>query len=87
MVAAERGFLKPVGEWNKQEVIAKGNQIKVILNGTTIVDADIKEASTPKTVDGRRHPGLKRKTGHIGFLGHGSRLEFRRLRLKDLSKK
>ena len=86
VVPARRGHLKPVGEWNTQEVIAKGKQIKVILNGTTIVDADIEKASTPKTIDGARHPGLKRKKGHIGFLGHGSRVEFRRLRIKDLSK-
>jgi len=86
VVAAKRGFLKPTGEWNSQEIIAKGNQIKVVLNGTTIVDADIKKASTPKTIDGRPHPGLKRKKGHIGFLGHGSRVEFRNIRIKDLSK-
>lgn len=84
VVPAKRGYLKPVGEWNKQEVIAKGNHIKVILNGTTIVDADIKKASTPKTMDGAKHPGLKRKKGHIGFLGHGARVEFRNLRVKEL---
>jgi hypothetical protein len=87
VVAAKRGHLKPTGEWNYQEVIAKGNHIKVILNGTTIVDADIKKASTPTTVDKRPHPGLKRKQGHIGFLGHGSRVEFRNIRIKDLAKK
>ncbi|GAB4153896.1 MAG: hypothetical protein Tsb009_30380 [Planctomycetaceae bacterium] len=86
VVPAKRGYLKPVGEWNRQEVIAKGSHIKVILNGTTIVDADIVKASTPKTLDGRNHPGLKRKSGHIGFLGHGSRIEFRNIRIKDLSK-
>jgi hypothetical protein len=86
VVPAKRGNLKPVGEWNSQEVVAKGNRIKVTLNGTTIVDADIKKASTPKTIDGRPHPGLKRTKGHIGFLGHGSRVEFRNIRIKDLSK-
>jgi len=29
---------------------------------------------------------LKNKTGHIGFLGHGSELKFRNIRIKDLSK-
>jgi Domain of Unknown Function (DUF1080) len=58
VVAAKRGHLKPVGEWNQQTVIAKGKQIKIILNGETIVDADIEKASTPKTVDGKEHPGL-----------------------------
>ncbi len=84
VVPAKRGYLKPIGEWNSEEVIARGRRIKVILNGTTIVDADIDEASTPKTMDGRDHPGLKRDKGHIGFCGHGDYLEFRNLRIKSL---
>ena len=80
----KRGYLKPVGEWNEQEVIAKGRQITVILNGTTIVDVDLDEATKNGTMDGRDHPGLKRNKGHIGFQGHGSRVDFRNLRVKEL---
>lgn len=82
VVPAKRGHLKPVGEWNSEEVIAKGRQITVRLNGTTIVDADIDKASTPETMDHRDHPGLKREKGHIGFCGHGDYLEFRNIRVK-----
>lgn len=86
VVPAKRGFLKPVGEWNEQEVTLKGRDIKVVLNGETIVDANLDKAlKDGKTIDGREHPGLKKETGHIGFLGHGSRIEFRNLRIKDLS--
>ena len=84
VVPAKQGCLKPVGEWNCQEVIAKGKQITVILNGTTIVDADIEEASTPKTIDGNDHPGLKRTSGYISFCGHGDQVEFRNIRIKTL---
>ena len=84
VVPAKRGYLKPVGEWNFEEVIANGSQITVKLNGVTIVDADIDKASTPETMDGKEHPGLKRDKGHIGFLGHGSNLEFRNIRIKEL---
>ena len=83
-VPARRGFLKPVGEWNCEEVIARGTQITVNLNGTTIVDADIEKASTPQTMDGKDHPGLKQTKGHIGFLGHGDQVEFRNIRIKEL---
>ncbi|MDH5467218.1 MAG: DUF1080 domain-containing protein [Candidatus Aminicenantes bacterium] len=84
VVPARRGYLKPVGEWNQQEVIANGTRITVKLNGETIVDADIKEAVERGTIDGRDHPGLRRTKGHIGFLGHGSPVEFRNIRIKEL---
>ena len=84
VVPAKRGYLKPVGEWNSEEVIANGRQITVKLNGVTIVDADIDEASASGTIDGNEHPGLKREKGHIGFLGHGSHVEFRNIRIKEL---
>ncbi|KUL19823.1 MAG: Uncharacterized protein XE13_0380 [Proteiniphilum sp. 51_7] len=84
VIPAKRGFLKPVGEWNYQEVIADGDHIKVILNGTTILDGNIREASKNGTMDKREHPGLLNKTGHIGFLGHGSKVMFRNIRIKEL---
>ncbi len=87
IAAAKRGFLKPVGEWNYEEVIVNGAKIKVILNGTTILDTDITEARKNGTLDGKNHPGLKRNSGHIGFLGHGSPVQFKNIRVKDLSKK
>jgi hypothetical protein len=84
VVASKQGHLKPVGEWNSEEIIAKGKHIQVILNGETIVDADIEKASTPMTVDGREHPGLKRDSGYICFCGHGAEVWFRNLRIKEL---
>ena len=86
VIPAKRGFLKPLGEWNYEEITAKGTHIKVILNGTVIVDGDIAGPRDNGTLDHNDHPGLKNKTGHIGFLGHGSELKFRNLRIKDLSK-
>lgn len=84
IIAAKREFLKPVGEWNSEEVITQGNRIQVILNGEVIVDGDIAEATANGTPDHKDHPGLFNKTGHIGFLGHGSELRFRNLRIKEL---
>ena len=86
IIPAKRGFLNPVGEWNSQEVFLKGSKIKVTLNGQVILDGDLAEASKNGTLDHKNHPGLKRDKGYIGFLGHGSELKFRNLRIKDLSK-
>lgn len=84
VVPAKRGHLKPDGEWNEQEVTAKGGRITVKLNGEVIVDADVSTIPTTGTMDGKAHPGLHRREGHIGFLGHGSRVEFRDIRIKEL---
>ncbi len=84
VVPAERGHLKPTGQWNEQEIVADGNHIKVTLNGAVILDANIAEAGKPDTVDGKDHPGLFNPSGYLGFLGHGHRIEFRNLRIKEL---
>ncbi|MBI9061253.1 MAG: DUF1080 domain-containing protein [Marinilabiliaceae bacterium] len=84
VIPAKRGHLKPVGQWNTEEVIVKGSTIKIILNGVTIVDGDIIEASKNGTLDHKQHPGLQREKGHIGFLGHGSVVWFRNIRIKEL---
>ena len=84
IIPAKRGALKPVGDWNIQEVMVRGDNIKITLNGTTIVEANIKDATKNGTADGKNHPGLKRTTGHIGFLGHGSLVWFRNIRIKEL---
>ena len=84
IIAAKRGFLKPVGEWNIQEVFVKGDDIKITLNGTVILEGNMKEASKNGTADHKDHPGLLRNKGYIGFLGHGSELKFRNIRIQEL---
>ncbi len=81
---AQRGHLRPAGEWNVQEVIAQGRRITVVLNGTTILDVDLDQVSAMGTADGRDHPGLRRDRGHIGFLGHDAHVEFRSIWIKEL---
>jgi HEAT repeat protein len=87
VIPAKRDYLKPVGEWNYEEVSVQGTQIRITLNGTVIVDGDIAGPRDNGTMDQNDHPGLKNKTGHIGFLGHGSVVKFRNIRIKDLSEK
>ena len=84
ILTAKRGFLKPVGEWNYQEVIADGDNIKVTLNGEVIVDGNLREATKNGTADKAEHPGMYNKTGHIAFLGHGSVVKMRNIRIKEL---
>ena len=84
VMPARRGYLRPIGEWNEEVVVVKGTRVKVILNGETITDADTKDASINGTMDHNEHPGLKRTSGHIGFLGHGDVVRFRNIRVLPL---
>jgi hypothetical protein len=82
VVGAKTGFQKPLGEWNEEEITADGRHIKVVLNGHTIVDANLNDVSDPKII--QEHPGFLRDRGHIGFLGHTEFAEFRNIRIKEL---
>jgi Domain of Unknown Function (DUF1080) len=82
MAAARRGYLRPVGEWNVQEVTVKGSTIVVELNGTRILNADL--STITDYLDGKAHPGKDRKEGHFGFAGHGDPVAFRNVRIKPL---
>jgi len=84
-IPAKRGFLKPAGEWNYQEVAANGDHIKVILNGTVIVDDNLEEASR-NSHSGNIPASLFYEKGHIAFLGHNSVVKFRNIRVKELTK-
>jgi hypothetical protein len=81
---ALRGYQRPPGEWNDQEIIADGRWVKVILNGKVINYLDVVEAAEQETASGRPHPGAARKAGHIGFCGHGDAVEFKDLRIQPL---
>ena len=80
--AAKRGFVKRNGAWNTEEIVADGRRIKVTLNGEVITDVNLDDVKDPEVL--KKHPGLARTSGHVGFLGHGTKVEFRNIRLKEL---
>ena len=82
VIPARTGYRRPVGEWNEEEITAKGRRITVVLNGVIILDASLDMVREPKVLE--KHPGLARSSGHVGFLGHGSQVEFRNIRIKEL---
>ena len=82
IAAALRGFQRPVGTWNYQEVTVEDSRIVVNLNGTTILDEDLGEID--EYMGNRPHPGKDRKSGYFGFAGHGDAVQFRNVRAKAL---
>ena len=83
MVAATRGHLKPVGQWNEEEVTVRGSTIKVVLNGAVILDTDLSTVTT--FLADSPHPGKDRTEGHFGFAGHNDPVAFRRIRIREIS--
>ncbi len=80
MAAAARGYNRPAGEWNHQEVIVKGSTIRVELNGAVILNTDL--ATITEYMANSPHPGKDRKSGFFGFAGHSDPVEFRNVRIR-----
>ncbi len=78
--AAKKGHLKAVGEWNKETITVNGNQVTVELNGTVINEANLDELQKKHP----KHTGVKRRSGHICFCGHGDPVQFRGMKIKEL---
>ena len=85
MVASHRGYLRPVGQWNYQQVTVKGSTVKVELNGVTILDTDLSKIT--EYMANSPHPGKERTKGHFGFAGHSDPVQFRNVSIKKLAAK
>ena len=87
MVAAQRGYQRPIGEWNFQETTVVGSTIKVELNGFIILEADLSKVDMATVMGKSPHPGKDRKNGFFGFAGHNDAAAFRNIEIKDLAAK
>jgi Domain of Unknown Function (DUF1080) len=81
IVPARNGTPK-IGAWNSYEITCIGRHYKIVLNDKVIVDTDLNDVRDPEVL--KAHPGFLRDRGHLGFLGHWSRTEFRNIRIKEL---
>ncbi len=80
-----RGYQVPTGSWNHEEIRVEGRRVRVTLNGVVITDVDLDEAVANGTLSGADHPGLDRRSGHLGFCGHGAVVHYKDLRVKRIS--
>jgi len=71
---------KKAGQWQKMIIVCDGPKVQVTLNGTKIIDTNVN--NYPDKV--AKHPGLKRTKGYIGLQDHGSRLDFRNIKITEL---
>lgn len=78
--APARRVTLPAGTWQKLQIRCEGPKVKVALNGFPIIDADL-TVHADKASD---HPGVARTSGYIGLQNHGSRLDYRNIRIREL---
>ena len=62
----------------------KGSTIKVELNGTVILDADLSKVDMATVMAKSPHPGKDRPSGFFGLAGHTDPVEFKDLAIKSL---
>lgn len=79
LAPAKKSGLKPVGEWNHERVTVSGPAVMVELNGEIILRANLDDlaARHPK------HEGVKRRAGHIAWLGHGPGVAFKNITIVE----
>lgn len=83
LAPATRGYLRPTGEWNFEEITVDGDRVTVRLNGFEILNAELAKLRE-KPADSKKHPGASRTSGHFGFCGHNEPVAFRNIRIKRL---
>ncbi len=79
-MAPSRRVTLPAGTWQKMQIRCQGSKVSVAMNGFPIIDGDFNE-HLDKVGD---HPGVKRAKGFIGLQNHGSRLDYRNIRIREL---
>ena len=84
LAPAKRGFQKPIGEWNYQEVVVRGHTIVVHLNGTKILDTDLFSKIAVDMKNKKYKPSTKLK-GRLRLGGHARGVYYRNMYAADLT--
>ena len=78
--AASPRATKKAGEWQHMVILCDGRHVNVTINDKVVVDAKLDDYPAKFAT----HPGLKRTDGYIGLQNHGSRLDYRNLKIREL---
>ena len=69
------------GTWNMMEITLRGSSLRVSVNRQQVRSTDLRRlADLPNAL-----PGLKRRSGRIGFQSHTGTVRFRNIEVKEMS--
>ncbi|MFZ4593940.1 MAG: family 16 glycoside hydrolase [Verrucomicrobiaceae bacterium] len=80
--APDKLVMGPVGSWNTHEIKVEGTQVTVTINDSVVVNTDIAQLRSP--VSGGQPLDVRRKSGHLVFMGRAGTAEFRNVMIKEL---
>ncbi len=90
-VAAPRRVVARANDWNSLSITARGSQVAVAMNGESLLAVDLDQwTEAGKNPDGTANPyqvpvkNMKRE-GHIGLQAPNGTIEFRAVRIKELT--
>lgn len=88
LIASSSEPVKPVGEWNKVEIISNKGKLDFVMNGVKIVSTTMWDEQWKKMVAGSKFktmPGFSMyKSGKISLQDHGDEVWYRNIEIKRL---
>ncbi|WP_207535969.1 3-keto-disaccharide hydrolase [Desertivirga arenae] len=88
LIPSSKETVKPVGEWNKAEIISKGGKLEFYLNGTKVVSTTLWDEKWNGMIAGSKFasmPGFGTfKSGKIALQDHGDEVWYRNIMIRRL---